>query len=330
MLTVLSNPCHRAWQEWTPKARRSREKEELCKKWLRMRSMNDHFKTWLFCANFVMQQRLNKLRDLRRRFFDRNVLTVTYLFLGRYSQLFFFDSWRRWKLYTKRRRAWKTALWKLRLMWMDTKMRTMFLGWKLLTAEAVKSRGGVRKKNYVAKKVITAEESFIKSLASFSQIDVKLNAAPIAVAASSDVNLSPPSRSRSGSNYGDLDEVGPGLRPISEPAVPQTRLRAMSSLSESEEALHEGDAAWIGTNTPSSKAGPPPSTAPPRLADKPTAADIERLERAVAAINALSGSNDLDPIKSSSQLGLDLFESLGSLKLEPGKVSRRVPSLCSL
>jgi phage FluMu protein gp41 len=290
--------------------------------------MNDHFKTWLFCANFVMQQRLNKLRDLRRRFFDQNVLTVTYLFLGRYSHLFFFDSWRRWKIYTKRRRAWKTSLWKLRLMWMDTKKRTMFLGWKLLTAEAVKARGGVRKRNYVAKKVVTAEETFIKSLASFSQMDIKLNStpAPVAAPATTPEAPSPSTRSRSGSIYGDFGESSGGPRPLSEPASSQTRPRGMSSVSESEElgSFHGSETSDVFDSEAAAemftRTGPPPSTAPPRLADKPSAADIERLERAVAVINELSGSNSLDPIKSSSQLGLELFESLGSLKHEAGKV----------
>jgi hypothetical protein len=291
--------------------------------------MNDHFKTLLFCTNFAMQQRLNKLRDLRRRFFDQNVLTVTYLFLGRYSHLFFFDAWRRWKLYAKRRRAWKTSLWKLRLMWMDTKKRTMFLGWKLLTAEAVKARGGVRKRNYVAKKVMTAEESFIKSLASFSQMDIKLNSTPVPAATplATSESPSPTSRSRSGSMYGDHGETTMAPRPLSEPASSQLRVRGMSSVSECDEfaSQHVSESSDVFESdaviSQAAKTGPPPSTAPPRLADKPSAADIERLERAVAVINELTGSNSLDPIKSSSQLGLELFESLGSLKLEAGKVS---------
>ena len=114
-------------------------------------------------ADVEMHKRLGRLRKLRTRFFDKNVLTVSYILLGRYGHFFLLDTWQRWKLFTKRRRSWKTVMWKFRMAWMDCKMKAVFLGWKYVTAHGIKKRKGVTKKEYVEQKALTEGDSFLMS-----------------------------------------------------------------------------------------------------------------------------------------------------------------------
>ncbi len=195
-------------------------------------------------------------------------------------------------------------MWKFRLGWMDCKVRAVFNAWKYIHATGVKARNGVPKKQFVAKKVLTEQETFLISIDS------------TIMSTEPDSAVKQVKHSRSGL-------YTPGYKGLK--AAPGTPLSPMATQIDSfqidqEEGGSGGDSEEDGEDTFNELTS---FSEQPRGATPQMISSSEfRVQTAAATLSSLQGSTVMQPMKATAERGLSMFAKAASLKLSEAEVRR--------